>query len=88
MDVNFTKKQEEFRLEVREFLTSVIPIKLADKIENNKPLLKEDMQNWHNILNKKGWLASSWPQKYNGTGWGVVEQFIFEDESKFDYSGD
>ena len=54
--------------------------KLADKIENNKPLLKEDMQNWHDILNKKGWLASSWPKEYNGTGWGVVEQFIFEDE--------
>ena len=80
MDVNFTREQEKFRLEVREFLTSAIPPKLADKIENNKPLLKEDMQNWHNILNKKGWLASSWPKEYNGTGWGVVEQFIFEDE--------
>ena len=58
MDVNFTREQEKFRLEVREFLTSAIPPKLADKIENNKPLLKEDMQNWHDILNKKGWLAS------------------------------
>ncbi len=80
MDVNFTREQEKFRLEVREFLTSAIPPKLADKIENNKPLLKEDMQNWHDILNEKGWLASSWPKEYNGTGWGVVEQFIFEDE--------
>ena len=80
MDINFTSEQEKFRLEVREFLTSAIPPKLADKIENNKPLLKEDMQNWHDILNKKGWLASSWPKEYNGTGWGVVEQFIFEDE--------
>ena len=80
MDVNFTREQEKFRLEVREFLTSAIPPKLADKIENNKPLLKEDMQNWHDILNKKGWLASSWPKEHNGTGWGVVEQFIFEDE--------
>ena len=80
MDVNFAREQEKFRLEVREFLTSAIPPKLADKIENNKPLLKEDMQNWHDILNKKGWLASSWPKEYNGTGWGVVEQFIFEDE--------
>ena len=80
MDVNFTREQEKFRLEVREFLTYAIPPKLADKIENNKPLLKEDMQNWHDILNKKGWLASSWPKEYNGTGWGVVEQFIFEDE--------
>jgi hypothetical protein len=80
MDVNFTREQEKFRLEVREFLTSAIPPKLADKIENNKPLLKEDMQSWHDILNKKGWLASSWPKEYNGTGWGVVKQFIFEDE--------
>lgn len=38
MDVNFTREQEKFRLEVREFLTSAIPPKLADKIENNKPL--------------------------------------------------
>ena len=32
MDVNFTREQEKFRLEVREFLTSAIPPKLADKI--------------------------------------------------------
>ena len=80
MDVNFTKKQLLFKEEVRNFLRSAIPKQLADKIEKNKPLNKNDMQNWHNILNDKGWLGSSWPKKYNGTGWDIVEQFIFEDE--------
>ena len=80
MDVNFTKKQESFRIEVRDFIKSAIPKNLADKIANNKPLHKSDMQNWHDILNEKGWLGSSWPKEYGGTGWDIVEQFIFEDE--------
>ena len=80
MDVNFTKKQESFRIEVRDFIKSAIPKNLADKIANNKPLHKSDMQNWHDILNEKGWLGSSWPKQYGGTGWNIVEQFIFEDE--------
>jgi alkylation response protein AidB-like acyl-CoA dehydrogenase len=80
MDVNFTKKQESFRIEVRDFIKSAIPKNLADKIANNKPLHKCDMQNWHDILNEKGWLGSSWPKEYGGTSWDIVEQFIFEDE--------
>ena len=80
MDVNFTKKQESFRMEVRDFIKSAIPKNLADKIANNKPLHKSDMQNWHDILNEKGWLGSSWPKEYGGTSWDIVEQFIFEDE--------
>ena len=80
MDVNFTKKQESFRIEVRDFIRSAIPKNLADKIANNKPLHKSDMQNWHDILNEKGWLGSSWPKEYGGTSWDIVEQFIFEDE--------
>lgn len=80
MDVNFTKKQESFRIEVRDFIKSAIPKNLADKIANNKPLNKSDMQNWHDILNEKGWLGSSWPKEYGGTSWDIVEQFIFEDE--------
>jgi len=80
MDVNFTKKQESFRREVRDFIKSAIPKNLADKIANNKPLHKSDMQNWHDILNEKGWLGSSWPKEYGGTSWDIVEQFIFEDE--------
>ena len=80
MDVNFTKKQESFRIEVRDFIKSAIHKNLADKIANNKPLNKSDMQNWHDVLNEKGWLGSSWPKQYGGTGWDIVEQFIFEDE--------
>ena len=80
MDVNFTKKKESFRIEVRDFIKSAIPKNLADKIANNKPLHKSDMQNWHDILNEKGWLGSSWPKEYGGTSWDIVEQFIFEDE--------
>ena len=80
MDVYFTKKQESFRVEVRDFIKSAIPKNLADKIANNKPLHKSDMQNWHDILNEKGWLGSSWPKEYGGTSWDIVEQFIFEDE--------
>jgi alkylation response protein AidB-like acyl-CoA dehydrogenase len=80
MDVHFTDQQLAFRKEVRAFMQSAVAPELADKVALCKPLTKDDMLGWHNTLNAKGWLGANWPKQYSGTGWGVVEQFIFEDE--------
>ena len=32
------------------------------------------------ILAKKGWVAPAWPKEWGGTGWNVVQRYIFEEE--------
>ena len=80
MDLNFTREEEAFRTEVREFLASKLPARLSDKVHTGKHLTKSDLQQWHDILNERGWLANHWPQQYGGPGWSAVQKFIFENE--------
>ena len=80
MDLSFTPEEQEFRAEVREFLTKNLPADLAEKTRNDAGLTKEDTEAWHAILHAKGWLTYSWPTEFGGTGWGPIKQFIFEDE--------
>ncbi|MGJ7918560.1 acyl-CoA dehydrogenase family protein [Massilia sp. LXY-6] len=80
MDLNFTPEEERFRDEVRAFLAEKLPSRLSDKVANGKHLSKDDMQEWHAILNRRGWLANHWPREYGGPGWTAVEKFIFENE--------
>lgn len=80
MDLNFSDEELAFRDEVRGFLGSNLPASLAAKVKGGKRLVKEDMDTWHAILNRQGWLAESWPVEYGGTGWNAVQRQIFEDE--------
>ena len=80
MDLNFTTGEESFRSEVRTFLANKLPTRLSDKVASGKHLSKADMQEWHAILNTRGWLANHWPEQYGGPGWSAVEKFIFEHE--------
>ncbi|THC45327.1 acyl-CoA dehydrogenase family protein [Massilia sp. Mn16-1_5] len=81
MDLNFTPQEEAFRAEVRAFLAEKLPKRLSDKVAEGKHLTKADMEEWHAILNERGWLANHWPEQYGGPGWTAVEKFIFENES-------
>ena len=80
MDLNFTTEEEAFRSEVRAFLAAKLPTRLSDKVRGGAILDKADMQEWHAILNERGWLANHWPEQYGGPGWTAVEKFIFENE--------
>lgn len=80
MDLNFTPAEEAFRDSVRAFLAEKLPKALSDKVASGKHLSRDDMEQWHAILNERGWLANHWPREYGGTGWTVIEKFIFEHE--------
>jgi alkylation response protein AidB-like acyl-CoA dehydrogenase len=80
MDLNYTEQEEAFRAEVRSFLDESLPARTAHKVRNGLRLAREDMAEWHAILNRRGWLASHWPREYGGTGWSAVERFIFDNE--------
>jgi len=80
MDLEFTSEEIAFREEVRVFLKENLPDNLQKKVISGIELTKTDYEQWHSILNAKGWLANHWPKNYGGAGWSAVKKFIFEDE--------
>ena len=80
MDLNFTPEEEAFRAEVQAFLKDKLPGRIANKVKAGQRLTKADQDEWHAILNERGWLANHWPEEYGGPGWGAVEKFIFDTE--------
>ena len=80
MDLNFTPEEETFRSEVRAFLAEKLPARLSGKVRLGMRLCKQDMLEWHAILNARGWLGNHWPSEHGGPGWSTLKKFIFEHE--------
>ncbi len=80
MDLNYSADELAFRDEVRSWLDANLPADLRDKMANYAHLSKDDLLRWHKILAKKGWVAPVWPKEWGGTGWNVVQRYIFEEE--------
>jgi len=81
MDLSYSSHELEFREEVVGFLEASLPKRLSDKVRNGKRLAKADMEEWHAILSKRGWLANHWPVEWGGCNWTVIQRFIFEVET-------
>jgi hypothetical protein len=80
MDLNYSAEELAFRDEVRAWLQKNLPRDLGDKVASYEHLSREDLLRWHRILAKQGWVAPSWPKEWGGTGWNVVQRYIFEEE--------
>ncbi|MFQ6550123.1 acyl-CoA dehydrogenase family protein [Aestuariibius sp. 2305UL40-4] len=80
MDLSYTPEEEAFRADVRDFLSEKLPKALSDKVRDGRALTKDEHEEWHAILNARGWLAGNWPEEYGGTGWDAVQRHIFEEE--------
>ena len=80
MDLQFTPEEQAFREEVQSFLKDKLPQRISDKVQAGQRLSKADQEEWHAILNERGWLANHWPEQYGGPGWGAVQKFIFDNE--------
>jgi len=81
MDLSFTPDEEAFREEVRDFFHEKLPARLSTLVREGRRLRKADMEEWHAILNDRGWLANHWPREWGGPGWSVIQRFIFDNES-------
>src|SRR5881392_1251134 len=80
MDLNYSAEEVAFRDEVRAWLAGNLPRDLKEKVDRYEHLSKEDLLRWHRILAGKGWVAPAWPKEWGGTGWNVVQRYIFEEE--------
>ena len=76
MDLNYSAEELAFRDEARSWLAANLPPELKDKGHYTK----EELLRWHKILARKGWIAPAWPKEWGGTGWNVVQRYIFEEE--------
>ena len=80
MDLNYSAEEVAFRDAVRAWLSENLPRDLKEKVDRYAHLSKEDLLRWHRILAGKGWVAPAWPKEWGGTGWNVVQRYIFEEE--------
>jgi alkylation response protein AidB-like acyl-CoA dehydrogenase len=81
MDLELSPDEQVFREQVRTFLAHSLPRDLRERVLSGKRLDKEATLRWHRILHTQGWIAPSWPVESGGTGWSLVQQHIFEEES-------
>jgi alkylation response protein AidB-like acyl-CoA dehydrogenase len=80
MDLNYSAEELAFRDDIRAWLRDHLPADLRDKVVGYRELTKDDLRRWHRLLADKGWVAPAWPVEWGGTGWNVVQRYIFEEE--------
>ena len=80
MDLSYSKENIAFRDDVRAYLAEALPTRISDVVRSGGELTKEIMEEWHAILQRKGWLATIWPKQFGGPGWTPVQRHIFEEE--------
>ena len=81
MDLNYTAEELAFRDEVRAFMRDELPKEMSDRVRLGHELDKKGLEQWHAILNAKGWLAPNWPKEFGGAEWTAVQRHIFEVEA-------
>ncbi|MCC7414017.1 MAG: acyl-CoA dehydrogenase family protein [Gammaproteobacteria bacterium] len=80
MDITYSAQELAFRDEVRAWIGANLPPDLRERVESYAHLGREDLLRWHRILADKGWVAPHWPEQWGGTGWNVVQRYLFEEE--------
>ncbi len=77
MDLAFTPEEQAFRLEVSTWVKANLPKQTAAKVNSAQRLTRADMQEWAQILGKKGWLGYGWAKQFGGPGWDSVQKHLF-----------
>jgi len=82
MDVKFSQEDEAFRGKIRAFLNVSLTEGLRDAARKRTSLWQDikSSMSWQQILYEKGWAAPDWPIEYGGTGWSLVQRYIFAQE--------
>src|SRR5882757_8971408 len=80
VELNLSSEEAAFRDEVRASIADHYPKEM--RVPNPETdLTKEQSMLWHRILFKKGWIAPLWPKQHGGTGWSIIQRFIWDQET-------
>jgi alkylation response protein AidB-like acyl-CoA dehydrogenase len=80
MDLAFTPEEQQFRKDIRTWVSENLPADISNKVHNALRLSRDDMQRWAKILGKKGWLGHAWSKAFGGPGWNAIQKHLFEEE--------
>ncbi len=82
MDAKLSPEDETFRLTVRRFLEETLTEPLRDAARKRTSLWQDigSSMTWQQTLHKQGWAAPDWPVEYGGTGWSLIQRYIFAQE--------
>jgi alkylation response protein AidB-like acyl-CoA dehydrogenase len=79
VDLTYSPQDLAFRDTVVAWLQQNLPEDLRDKVLNHRRLSREDFVRWHKIVAAQGWVGTSWPVDYGGTGWTAVQRHIWDE---------
>lgn len=82
MDFGFSKEEEAFRQQVRDFLSNEVTPQLLEETESG---LGWGPHTWEFIrkLGAKGWLTPTWPKEYGGLALPPIYRFIIHEELNY-----
>ena len=82
MSMTLSAGDEAFRAEIRAFLDSSLTEPLCDAARKRTSLWQDidSSMAWQRILHAKGWAAPDWPVEHGGTGWSLVQRYVFAQE--------
>ncbi|SIR61540.1 acyl-CoA dehydrogenase family protein [Pseudacidovorax sp. RU35E] len=78
MELEFTPEERAFADEVRDFIAGHLPPDIAQRVEHDLHLERDDYMRWQQILGRRGWHAYTWPTSQGGPGWSVIQRYLFE----------
>ncbi len=83
MDISFSAQHQAFRDEVRTFLDNALTDEHRQAAAFCPGMFLDYEYNmaWHKVLYKQGWVAPAWPKEYGGTGWDLMQRYIWTTET-------
>ncbi|WP_396933277.1 acyl-CoA dehydrogenase family protein [Mycolicibacterium sp.] len=83
MDLTWSTTDQQFRDEVRTFLTDKLTPELrqAGRLMTSVYADHDASMAWQRILHERGWAAPAWPVEYGGCDWSLTQHYIFSRES-------
>jgi alkylation response protein AidB-like acyl-CoA dehydrogenase len=81
MNFDYSKEDEAFRQEVRQFFKESAPADISRRWRVGvHPPARDDIRKWQGILHERGWGAPHLPVEHGGTDWSGFRKHIFMEE--------
>ncbi|WP_244928939.1 acyl-CoA dehydrogenase family protein [Nocardioides sp. W7] len=82
MYISYTREQEEFRREIRDYFRRLITPEVRAAFDNYEDAEDPAYREVIRRIGQDGWLTVSWPEQYGGRGLSQVESYIFFEETQ------